>query len=494
MSLRFLFLALCSTTLLASDPLPDDLDRYIEASMKAWSVPGLAIAVVDDDRVVLVRGYGVREQDGSAPVDADTVFAIGSVTKSFTATALAMLVAEEKLDWDDPVTDHLPGFRLYDRYLTEQVTVRDLLTHRAGLPRGDLIWYGSGKTRAEIVANLRFLEPEWGFRERFGYQNLMYIAAGQLIPNLDGYGWDAFITQKLLRPLGMARATTSVLELDRVANKAAPHAKIDGRITTIPWRNLDNAAAAGAINASARDMTRWLQFNLGAGELEGTRLLPVAGYRELITPQTVVRLEGRYRYFFFDANMAAYGLGWFLHDHYGAMVITHGGAIDGMRAELAILPGQKRGLVVLTNMEDTLLPTAIKNRLLDHWLGRDPRDWSGDLREIYAQLAEVRDREEAVREGRRRKDTNPDFQKADLAGTYRHPFYGEVVVSDGENGLHLRFSPALAGAMEHWQYDSYRVRWEEKRMGTEFAVFHGNADGDVVSLVLETIGTFRRQP
>jgi len=478
----------------AGDAVPDDLDAYIAQSMKAWQVPGLAIAIVEDDRVVLLRGYGVREVDGNDAVDAETVFAIGSITKSFTATALGMLVAEGKLDWDDPATRHLPSLTLHDPYVTRNLTVRDLLTHRTGLPRGDFIWYGTNHTRDQILARLRFLEPESGFRERFGYQNLMYLAAGQIIPNVDAYSWDGFMREKIFVPLGMRRSSTSTLALTGVGNKATPHVLREDAVASIPWRNLDNVAPAGAINANVTDMAQWLRFNLGEGRFDGSPLLDAEVYRELVTSQMVLRVEGRYAYFFYDARTASYGLGWFIHDHYGAHVVSHGGAIDGMRSEMALLPEQNRGLVILTNMEDNLLPVALRNRLVDHWLGREPRDWSGDLLGIYRRLFEARDREAEARAKKREKDTSPSLSISSYHGTYAHPFYGALTVSEREGDLVLGFTPEMTGSLSHWQHDSFEIVWDDARVGTGFASFNLDVDGRVTGLVLEGIGSFTREP
>jgi hypothetical protein len=208
----------------------------------------------------------------------------------------------------------------------------------------------------------------------------------------------------------------------------------------------------------------------------------------------VIRLEGRYAYFFYDAHMAAYGLGWFLHDHYGTHVVAHGGAIDGMRSEVAFLPEQKRGVVILTNLEDTLLPTAIKNRLLDHWSGRPPRDWSGDLLAVYRQLSEARERDARARSDRRQKGTQPSQSASAFAGSYLHPFYGAAKVVEAPDGMRLRFTPTMQGDLTHWQHDSFQIRWDDERAGTGFASFNSDADGRVVELVLEGIGTFSREP
>ena len=241
----------------------EGLDAAVEQALQDWQMPGLALAIVKDDAVVLSKGYGVRELGQSVPVDERTVFAIGSVTKAFTAAALGMLVDEGKIGWDDPVTAHLPDFQLYDPYVTREITLRDLLTHRSGLPRGDLIWIGSDFDRAEILRRVRYLPPRWSFRSHYGYQNILYLAAGQVVAAATGRSWDAFIRERIFAPLGMIDSSTSVTALADAGNVAAPHADVDGQIGPVPYRNIDCIAPAGAINANVVEMTQWIRTAAG---------------------------------------------------------------------------------------------------------------------------------------------------------------------------------------------------------------------------------------
>lgn len=254
------------------DPL-EGLDQYITEAMRSWEVPGLAIAIVKDDRVLLAKGYGVRKLGDPAPVNEHTLFAIGSASKAFTAASIAMLVDEGKLKWDDPVTNYLPGFQLFDPYATRELTVRDLLCHRSGLERADLLWYGSAFGREEILRRIRYLKPSWSFRSRFGYQNIMFLAAGQIIPAITGKSWDDFVKERLFAPLGMSSSNTSVRDLARSDNSATPHAKIEGKVEPIAWRNIDNVAPAGSINSSAADMAQWIRLNLNWGKFNDKQLI-----------------------------------------------------------------------------------------------------------------------------------------------------------------------------------------------------------------------------
>ena len=261
------------------------LDAAVERALRDWEMPGLALAIVKDDAVVLSRGYGVRELGQPTPVDERTVFAIGSVTKAFTAAALGMLVDEGKVGWDDPVTEHLPDFQLYDPYVTREITLRDLLTHRSGLPRGDLIWIGSDFDRAEILRRLRYLPPRWSFRSHYGYQNVLYLAAGQVVAAVTGRSWDEFVRERIFAPLGMTNSSTSVTALADAANVATPHADVDGRIRPVPYRNIDCIAPAGAINSNVAEMTQWIRTAAGRWSCAGAnRFLSAATMTELFTP------------------------------------------------------------------------------------------------------------------------------------------------------------------------------------------------------------------
>ncbi|MDJ0837303.1 MAG: serine hydrolase [Acidobacteriota bacterium] len=474
----------------ASDTIPKDLDTYIDKALKDWRVPGVGLAIVSGDRVVLARGYGVQDIDTGRAVDEHTVFAVGSTTKAFTATALAMLVDQGKLKWDDPAGKHLPGFQLYDPAAGRQLTVRDLLCHRTGLPRGDWLWYGADYTREQVLERVRHLPPQWGFRERFGYQNIMFLAAGQIIPRIEGYGWDGYLRDKIFTPLGMKNTSTSTLALKGKDNTASPHAEIDGKTVVIPRRNLDNVGPAGSINSSAYDMARWLRFNLNEGSFDGKKMLEPKQFKELMTPQTVVRLEGRYVYFFADARFAAYGLGWFLHDYHGAWVADHGGSIDGMRAQITLLPEKKLGVVILTNLNQTLLPIAIKNRVLDSWLGRPEKDWSGYYLEIFRKLLDAQKENEKKRTEKRKADALPSLPLARYAGDYTNTIYKPLKISLKDGKLYFGFTKALSGTMEHWHYDTFRVTWDAAHMGRNYVTFHLDADGRVARVVLENITEF----
>jgi CubicO group peptidase (beta-lactamase class C family) len=333
---------------LAQNGSLNGFDDYVQKAMKEWEVPGVAIAIVKGDQIVLAKGYGVRKIGEPAVVDEHTLFAIGSSSKAFTAASVAILVDQGKLKWDDPVTKYLPGFEMYDPYVTRELTVRDLLTHRSGLQRGDFLWYGSELDRDEIVRRARFIKPSWSLRSTFGYQNIMYLTAGQLVARVSGKTWDEFIQQCIFAPLSMTSSSTSISAFKTADNVASPHAKVDEKVSAIPWRNIDNIAPAGSINSNVLDMAQWVRLQLNQGAIKNERVFSAAAAKEMHASQTIIRFEPPYAMWYPDAHFLNYGMGWFLSDYRGRKVVEHGGAIDGMRAEVAVIPAAGDAKIFVT--------------------------------------------------------------------------------------------------------------------------------------------------
>src|SRR5262245_40952510 len=300
-----------------------EFEEYVNKAIKDWGVPGVAIAIVKDDHVVFAKGFGVRELNKPAVVDEHTLFAIGSSSKAFTAASIAMLVDEGKLKWEDPATKYLAGFQLFDPYSTRELTVSDLLTHRSGLSRGDLLWYGSEYDRNEVLRRVRYLKPTWSLRAHFGYQNIMFLAAGQIIPSVTGKNWDDFVRERIFTPLGMKSTNTSIKVLTASNDVATPHSKIEDKVQPVSWRNIDNIAPAGSINSNVVDMAQWVRLQLGGGVYENKRLLSSAVVKEMQTPQTVIRLGGNMERLYPDAHFLSYGMGWFLSDYRGRKIVEH---------------------------------------------------------------------------------------------------------------------------------------------------------------------------
>jgi len=481
---QLLLVAVIAQVALAQNGSLNGFDDYVNKALKEWEVPGVAIAIVKGDQVVLAKGYGVRKLGEPAPVDERTLFAIGSSSKAFTAAAVAMLVDEGKVKWDDPVTKYLPGFQMYDPYVTRELTVRDLLTHRSGLQRGDFLWYGTELDRDEILRRARLLKPTWSLRSTFGYQNIMFLAAGQLVAKVSGKSWDEFIQQRIFVPLAMNSSSTSINALKTAADVATPHARVDAKVQVIPWRNIDNIAPAGSINSNVVDMAQWVRLQLNQGTLQTQRLFSPAVAKEMHASQTVIRFEPPYAMFYPDAHFLNYGLGWFLSDYRGRKVVEHGGAIDGMRGQVALMPEEKLGLVVLGNMNGSGLPVALMYRIFDAFLAAPPRDWSAEFLKNAKTLEEQAKAAEKKQESERVANTNPSLSLDKYAGTYKNELYGDVKVTHENSKLNVRYGPAFTGNLDHWHYDTFRARFFAAGDAKVFVTFALNAQGKIENLVL----------
>jgi CubicO group peptidase (beta-lactamase class C family) len=477
----------------AQAPPLHGIDAYITEAMREWEVPGLAIAVIKDDSVVFAKGYGVRELGQPGRVDERTLFAIASTTKAFTVAALGMLVDEGTLEWDDPVTDHLPGFQLHDPYVTRELTIRDLLTHRSGLTRGDRLWLSSENDREEILRRVRYLEPSSSFRSRYGYNNNMFIAAGEVVAAASGMSWDDFVRERIFQPLGMTASSTSIVDLRGRENVATPHTRIEGEVRPIAWHNYDNLGGAGSINSNVLEMAQWVRLQLGEGTYKGTKLLSPEVTREMHTPQTVIRASAETKELYPETHFRAYGLGWFLQDHRGEKIVHHSGYVNNMRTQVGMIPEENLGVVVITNLSDSNLQAALMYRVFDAYLGgRAPRDWSADL---LASRNEARAEAEARRdsvENARTLGTQPSLGLQGYEGTYVDSLYGEVTVTREDDGLVLRMGPEYTGDLVHWHYDTFRAVWRDPALGRTLITFTLDSSGEVDALRVDGLAEFER--
>jgi len=438
------------------------LDGYIAKARVDWDVPGLAVAIVKDGRVVLEKGYGVRERGKSAGGDERTLFAIASNTKAFTVAALAMLVDQQKLAWDDPVRRFLPSFELRDPVASADLRVRDLLSHRSGLGTfsGDLLWYDTTFSAGEVLRRVRYLEPRYPFRSRFGYSNVMFLAAGQVLEAASGATWDAFVQSQLLDPLGMRDTVTSVRGLAERDNVATPHGPVGSGARAYPWYTTEAGGAAGGIISSAHDMTRWLLLQLGRGTLDGRTYFSDAQARAMWTPQVSFTIGKDAQAASPTTHFNAYGLGWMLRDYHGRLVASHGGGLDGMYSAVSIVPDDRLAVVVLTNAM-TGIADALAMRVLDAYLGVPPRDWSAEglARErfhVAARAAAVQKVGEAHVAG-----TKPSLPVEQYAGRYTGHFYGDATVTLENGALVLRLlaNPQLVADLTHIELATFRLTW-----------------------------------
>jgi CubicO group peptidase (beta-lactamase class C family) len=486
--------AIAATVLAAAlCPAQDYVDQVVERARKEFDVPGIAVAIVKDGKVVLAKGYGVRRIADPAPVTEHTLFRIASNTKAFTSAALAILVDQKRIGWDDPVVQHLPAFQMYDPYVTREMTIRDLLTHRSGLGlgAGDLMFFPpSDLPSDEIIRRLRFIKPATSFRSAYAYDNLLYLVAGSIIPAVTGQSWSAFLKAQIFAPLGMIDTVADTASFQAAKDIATPHNKLSGKLEALPQENVDNNAPAGALVSSAADLAKWLTLQLNGGELAGgKRVFSAAQAREMWSPVTILPIEdsvGEAR-----PNFQAYGLGWNLRDYRGKKLVGHTGMLSGFVSRTTMLPDLKLGIVVLTNGESTSAHSAIANTILDHYLDEGSKaDWIAvyQARESKAE-AEAK---AAVGKsaGTRKTGTNPSLPLASYAGRYRDAWYGDVRIEEHQGKLAIRFThtPDLAGELEHWQYDTFVARWKNRTLDADaYLSFTLKPDGTIGEMRMQAV-------
>ena len=454
----------------AQSSLPKELkglDEFVEMRMKEWNVPGIAIAVVRDSQVVLTKGYGWANVEEKQRVDAGTLFAIGSSSKAFTATGVMQLVDEGKVDLDEPVITYVPNLRLYNDELTNNLTVRDLLCHRSGLPRHDVAWYGSGSTREELIAKMAYLEPNAQLRETWQYQNLMFMAAGYLIEQVTGQSWEAYTQKHLFDPLQMSNSNFSVIDLQKTANRAWPYQEEEGEVKVMEYRNIDAIGPAGSINSNATEMANWLILQLNEGRFQGKQVISGTSLHETHKPQMVMPGDMTTDEIFYSS----YGLGWMITSYRGHLRVEHGGNIDGFSASVCVMPRDGIGIVVLTNMNGTALTGVIRNYIVDKMLDLEVHDWNTELLEQRnkareASLLATEEEEDLARVN----GTAPSHAPADYVGLYRHPGYGQIEVRQKDDGsLEIGLNELGFSDLVHYHYDVFKVESAFGQLKFQFA-------------------------
>lgn len=457
---------------------------FLESARESWEVPGLAVAVVVDGEVVLAEGYGLRDVDEELPVTADTLFAIGSTTKAFTTFALATLVDEGELDWDRPVVDYLPGFRLLDPVTTRLITPRDLVTHRSGMPRHDRVWYGNRDlSREQLVERMAHLPLNATLRQKYQYNNLMYLAAGYLLEQLSGQTWEEAVSRRIFEPLGFSHAVFGVEDLPDDVDLARPYEKRDGELVEVPFRPVGNMGPAGSIEASVGELARWVQLHLSGGSWEGTRLLSPAALEELHRPQMVTGELPELA----EVGPASYAMGWRVDTYRGHRRVGHAGQIDGFSAVVGFFPDDGVGVVALANEGHTPLPLLVALHASDRFLGLEPIDWNTQGLQAAAAGEQAGDEAKANRGAVRRPGTRPAHALEEYAGTYRHPGYGDLTVElDGEpEAGRLRFVyNGIVTPLEHWHFEVFSGAEgaEDPAFEGQKLLFETGLDGRVAAL------------
>jgi CubicO group peptidase (beta-lactamase class C family) len=461
------------------------IDDMVQDGLRIWEVPGASLAIVRDDRLIHLKGYGVKRLGTADPVTTETLFAIASTTKAFTTTAMAMLVDERKMEWDEPVRKHLEYFHLSDPLADQNVTLRDLVTHRTGLSRNDALWDRSPWSREEIIRRIAFVKPARPFRTTYQYNNIMFVAAGEAVGKAAGMTWDNFVRRRIFIPLGMSSANFSVSVAEKAADHATPHRKNkQGRIEVTSWHNVDNIGGAGCINAGARDMSQWLRFQLSDGVFNGKRLVSSENLAESHTPQIVIRMDTPTRALNPYTTQMSYGMGWIVHDYHGRRLLSHTGGLNGFRARIVLVPDEKLGIVILTNSSvgtsSASMHVAVTNNLLDLLLGFTRTDWNVLLMQQAGKfLSEERARIEE-RQEKRQKDTRPSHPLADYAGSYEEPAYGKATIKMQNGNLELHWS-SFTTRLEHFHYDTF-VAAETDELQDEQVQFGLDMSGEVARI------------
>ncbi len=471
-----------------------ELDEVVQRSMSTFSVPGIAVGIVKDGKLILAKGYGVRELGADEPVEVDTLFAIGSNTKAFTSAALAILVDEGKISWDDRVIDHLPQFQLADPWVTREFTIRDLLTHRSGLGlgAGDLMmWPETDFTREEMIAGLKHLKPVTSFRSTFAYDNQLYMVAGEIILAVTGSSWEDFVEKRIFEPLELAPCAVTGNRITASENVASPHISVDGALTVIEPSDISTVAAAGSIWCNITNMATWVQLQLSAGKTEsGTELFSAERHDEMWSPQTIMPVSKQV-YEWSRTHFSAYGLGWGLSDYDGYLRVLHTGGVPGMVSWVGMLPELNLGVVVLTNQQSSAAMASVAIQVIKSFTSTEKQDWVA----IFDDLVKESEAEAAsvIEEATAKADADkgsPSLPLEQYAGTYRDPWRGDATIRLENGSLILKFSRTdlLEGTMEHFMHDTFVVRWFDRTLEADAYVKFGlGYDGEIESMTMKAV-------
>ena len=456
-------LGLPATPLSAQDPFPSSLDAYVAGAVRTMDLPGAAIAVVKDGRVIVVKGYGVRELGKPDPIDAQTIFDIASVTKGFTSAAIASLVDEGKLSWDVPVRTYLPTLEFPDPYVTANATLRDLLSHRTGLASNNSPPFSALLPRARLLQTVKHFEMAGSFREQYNYSNVGFTIAGEAAAVVAGTSWEQLITDRLLLPLGMTRTTADFANVAALGNVAVGHGMYSGVQRPVPHGNISRitTAPAGAVQSSAADLARWMLFQLGDGTWEGRRVLSADALIEMHVPHILARTTAGFRTARQVRHFAGYGMGWQVFDFRGQLMLWHSGNGSGQVAYLVMLPDHRLGVAVLVNSwkAGVQLNAALASRILDHYLGAPERDYVAEWGASYTAVEQRRQEAEQALTAARRQGTRPALQLTQYTGRYRDQLGLTWKVALEADTLTLQHEDGESATLMHWHNDTFRVRW-----------------------------------
>lgn len=490
----FLVLMVLGSTLLAqTDSLPafvrDSLDTYVERGMQEWKIPGVSVAIVKNGKVVWMKGYGVTAMGGTEKVDENTLFMIGSNTKAFTATAVAILDAEKKVSLDDKVQKWLPGFKLYDPWVAKEANLRDLLCHRLGFEtfQGDFMYFDSDLTKEEVLQKFGMVKPAHSFRSKWGYTNAAFLVAGEVIAKASGKSWADVLRERIFTPLGMSRTLALSTEIDGATNKAFAHTLVNGELRKIPYGHIDNIAPAGSISSSAKDMSQWVKMQLANGRLDDKTVIPASAINQTRLPHSILGNGG---YAFNRGHFNLYGLGWFLEEYSGRKIISHTGGVNGFVTSVTLIPEEKTGIIVLTNTDQNAFYEALKWELMDAYLGNQYRNYS----KLY--LGSMNQQQKAEADFlKKKKDTIATHPATALAltaytGTYRHAIYGLMDIKLENDQLIARFEhhKGRYGTLEVLGGNRFLCTYSDPLYGVK--VFPFTVENNKVKSVTVTVADF----
>ncbi|MBB1348893.1 MULTISPECIES: serine hydrolase [unclassified Pseudoalteromonas] len=469
------------------------IDDVIKASMARFDVPGMAVAIVENDKVIFAKGFGVTNLDTNKKVNKDTLFGIASNTKAFTTAALAKLVDEGKLSWDDRVIDHLPEFRLYDSYVTREMRIRDLLSHRSGLGlgQGDLmIWPSTDKSVDEILAGLQYLKPASSFRSKYAYNNLMFVTAGEVVARVSGMSWNDYIEKNILQPLHMDNSRAGFSRIPKSnKNWATGHIPMDGTLHPFFVNYLEDFRGAGAIASSVSDMSQWLRTQLAGGKMpSGEQLFSEKQQAQMWHPH-ITSMASKSAFESYHQQFRGYGLGWSIEDYHGFKKLGHGGGILGMVSQVTLLPEKNLGIVILSNQQAFGALSAVTHEVLEDALELEDKDWVEDLAKSHfegKQQAYANAKPEAP------ADYQPQLPNINYTGTLHDDWYGDVIIEqlDGKLRIDFTHTKRLKGTLEHYTGNTFIVKWDEKLLEADaFIRFDMSSQNRVNSAKMRAVST-----
>jgi CubicO group peptidase (beta-lactamase class C family) len=470
--------------------IADSLDVYVNRALTNWRIPGAAVCIVKDGKVVIMKGYGIKELGMNNKVDENTLFMIGSNTKAFTATAMAMLQLQGKLSLDDKVTKYLPEFKLENQYAGQEAIIRDLLCHRLGFRtfQGDFTFYNTNLTRGEVIEKIGHIKAAYPFRTKWGYTNSAFLTAGQIIPKVTGKSWEVFLRENIFAPLGMMNTLALTEDMPKSLNRTVPHTLVNGQLTAIPYCQIDGLAPAGAISSSANDMSKWAMALLNDGKVGARQVIPLAAIQATRQPQDIV---GRVTHLNGESNYELYGLGWFLQDYQKRQLVMHDGGVNGYLSSVTLVPNEHLGIIILTNTDHNEFFEALRWEIMDAYFKLPFRDYSQKYLALFKAQQDAEDQKDKKLRDTAALNRQPGLLTAQYTGKYVNDLYGTMTVTQGlNNDLEMRFEhhPKMYAHLQPLGGNRFYVTFSDPTYGK--AVFPFTVENGKVTAVRVKVADF----